>query len=122
MSNVKFPDPTVDHAQFLYNLSSLPPDTKLSLRHARAAGTEIKKGRVWTIEFGEHLNRGLNEGTLGVVMLTLPEGARINHFFMNEDALSFWQTGKESGQSAEDIFKGWEALQSIASDLEVKPE
>lgn len=126
MSDVNFPDPTVGHSDFLFTLSQMPPDTKLSLRDARAAGRLIKKGRVWTIEFGQHINDGLNEGTIDVVMLTISDDkggtARVNHYFMKEDAISYWQTGRDAGQSAEDILNSWAALQSIASDLETKTE
>jgi len=116
--SVEFPDPTMDHAKWLFEVSKCTE--RFSLRDYRALGRRIKKGRLWTIEAGMRFNSGLANKVIGVELMVKDYGdghpARINHFFMVDEAKEFWKTGIEDGQSPEDILKGWDSLQSIMAD------
>lgn len=120
MSTAKqLPDPTQEQAEWLLQIHTLPD--MFNLHDYRALGRLQKKGRLWTIESGQRINSGLNNGTIRVEMLTV-EGRRINHFAMTDAAKQFWVTGATEGQSADDILKGWDALQSILGDSEKSDE
>lgn len=116
MSTINFPDPTQEQHDWLAQIATI--EEMFSLRDYRALGREQKKGRLWTIESGQRINSGLNNGTVRVELKVLPEGARVNHFAMTDEAKLFWKTGTEAGQSPADILKGWDALQNILSDGE----
>ena len=105
------PDPTLALSDWIAKL--VEKNETVNLREYRDAAGKDRK--LWLIEAARHLTTGMHSKVLKVDLKQVGDD-KVNCYSASEEAIAWWQNGKEQSLSNKEILDGWTAMQSVLKD------